>query len=81
MTENIKKKSYLLMIEESIVPFMHSIMPHIQFVEVEAINMKDNTDHVLLGNPVPKPAAIEAPPEALVEDNVTPILEEAVNAN
>jgi hypothetical protein len=51
------------MISEETIPFLSNLMPSIQFVEVEAMNMNDNPDYVLMVNPKPKPLALEEAPK------------------
>lgn len=72
MSDLPKKKCFLLMIDEQIVPFIANLVPGIQYVEVEALTMKDNEDFVLLGNPKPKAPECHVPPE-----EVCPVSEES----
>ncbi len=74
MSDLPKPKAYLLMIDESVLPFLNSLVPGLQFIEVIAVNVKDTTEYVLLGNPVPKaqPKVSDQSPEA-----ESPVISEA----
>lgn len=70
MSEQPKPKSYLLMVGESIIPFLNAVVPGLQYIEVQAVNVKDSTDYVLLGNPVPKPQPEVESPVPLKEEEL-----------
>lgn len=60
-----RSKQYLIMADEMHMAILGKIMPGILFVQVEGMAMKDNSDHMLLVNPIAKPAAVTAPIEGV----------------
>lgn len=49
-------KRYMLVVDEMSVPYFAKLMPSLFFVEVQALNMIDNNNHLLLVMP-----KVEAP--------------------
>lgn len=64
-----KPKQYLLMADETTMLFLGKIMPSLLFVQVEGMAMQNNNEHMLLVNPLPKPAS----PETVPVPNAQPI--------
>jgi hypothetical protein len=60
-----KPKQYLIMADELHMAILGKIVPGLLFVQVEGMAMKDNSDHMLLVNPVAKQAPITSPVEAV----------------
>lgn len=58
-------KQYLLMADEATMIMIGKIMPGMLFVQVEGMAMKDNDGHMLLVNPIAKPAPTIIPVEAV----------------
>jgi hypothetical protein len=63
-----KPKQYLIMADELHMAILGKIIPGILFVQVEGMAMKDNSDHMLLVNPIAKPAPETAPIEGVKAD-------------
>lgn len=63
-----KPKQYLIMTDEIHRAILGKIMPGILFVQVEGMAMKDNSDHMLLVNPIVKPATVAMPDEVVQAD-------------
>jgi hypothetical protein len=60
-----KPKQYLIMADELHMAILGKIIPGILFVQVEGMAMKDNSDHMLLVNPIAKPAPVTTPIEGV----------------
>lgn len=60
-------KQFLLMVEENFVVFLKQVIPGIQFVEVQGMDMKDTPTHRLLANPVPEPEVQLTPAETVAD--------------
>ena len=61
-------KQYLVMVDEMAMTFLGKLVPSMLFVQVEGMAMKDNSDHMLLVNPIAKQAPITAPVEGVRAD-------------
>lgn len=60
-----KPKQYLVMVDEVSMVILGKLVPSMLFVQVEGLAMQGNSDHMLLVNPIAKPAPVTAPVEGV----------------
>lgn len=59
--ELVKKRQFLVMVDEVYMSLVSKLMPGIQFCEVEGLTIPDNDNYHLLANPTPKPVELIDP--------------------